>query len=218
MKPTCHPGRPHAARGLCESCYQMAWRRPREQAAELARERARQHYVQSGDMRRDQIAHFWSRVDKSADCWLWTGAKQRGYGTFTIDSKSHVAHRFAYELERGPIPDGLEVCHHCDVRACVRPEHLFVATHAENMQDMAAKGRNPVQRTAEHVAKMIAGLTPERRARGVQHGNARLDPAKIQFIRASRAAGRSQQWIADQIGVNQTAVSRVLLGQTWRHI
>jgi len=80
-------------------------------------------------------------------CIEWTGATNRGangqggYGKMRVGSKIVLAHRLAWELSNGPIPDGLEVCHKCDVRLCCNPEHLFLGTHRENMHDLKAKGR-----------------------------------------------------------------------------
>lgn len=81
---------------------------------------------------------FWEKVDKTETCWLWTGTKttlvaDRGYGLFRVDGRQTTAHRFAYELAKGPIPDGLELDHLCRVRQCVRPSHLEPVTHYVNM-------------------------------------------------------------------------------------
>lgn len=83
---------------------------------------------------------FWSKVDKSGECWLWTGKITRdGYGCFTVHeggkTKFHGAHRIAYILENGSIPDGMDIDHTCFVRACVRPDHLRLATRAQNLQN-----------------------------------------------------------------------------------
>jgi ribosomal protein S14 len=98
-------------------------------------------------------ARFWQKVNRSGpipahrqeigSCWIWCGAKTRlGYGEVKILNASFFAHRVAYELTVGRIPDGLYACHHCDNPGCVRPEHLFLGTQLENMRDCFAKKRN----------------------------------------------------------------------------
>lgn len=95
---------------------------------------------------------LWENVKKlegESACWVWTGAvRYNGYGHIRIRTGISQAvwratHRIAWELTCGPIPEGLEVCHRCDNPLCVRLDHLFLGTHADNMTDCRAKGRHP---------------------------------------------------------------------------
>jgi hypothetical protein len=86
---------------------------------------------------------FWCRVDTSGEHWLWQGpiSKRNGYGYLRFGGKRWQAHRLAYTLAVGPMPDDLLACHTCDIRACCRPDHVFPGTHMDNFRDMVAKGR-----------------------------------------------------------------------------
>lgn len=111
-----------------------------------------------------EMASFWSRVDTSGECWLWTGAKtELGYGLFLDNRRRLRAHRVAYALTYGEFPDELVVCHRCDNPRCVRPNHLFLGTQTDNLADMTAKGRRARGDTSG------AHLHPERLARGDNH-------------------------------------------------
>lgn len=87
---------------------------------------------------------FWRYVDKTDECWTWTGGRiNGGYGCFSVDGETNVAaHRFSYQLHNGEIPAGLVVCHRCDNPPCVRPDHLFLGTQLDNVRDMFSKGRS----------------------------------------------------------------------------
>lgn len=92
----------------------------------------------------DEEFRFWFRVEKTEGCWTWKAARhpRDGYGAFWNDEKRLVrAHRFSYQLHYGPIPDGLWVLHRCDDPPCVRPDHLFLGTAADNNNDRERKGR-----------------------------------------------------------------------------
>lgn len=85
---------------------------------------------------------FWERVDKSGECWVYTGyTNPKGYGVVGLESGNKFAHRVAWELTNGLIPDGLWVLHRCDNPPCVRPEHLWLGDNTDNQRDSVRKGR-----------------------------------------------------------------------------
>lgn len=93
---------------------------------------------------------FWEKVEMIPfhECWEWKAYRNNdNYGTFQIATKKNVkAHRFSYELNNGPVPEGLCVCHTCDNPGCVRPNHLWLGTMKDNSKDMALKGRHGHQK------------------------------------------------------------------------
>jgi hypothetical protein len=158
-------------------------------------------------MRHDLIDRFWSRVDKTGDCWLWTYCKNTcGYGVFGVGTGKHVlAHRAAWTYTNGDIPKGLSVLHKCDNPICVRPAHLFLGTQRDNVRDMWRKGRNA--RMALHAR------------RGIKHYRARLTPEIVAAARERYAGGGiSQSSLATEFGVSQTAISKAIRGANWAHV
>jgi hypothetical protein len=104
--------------------------------------------------------HFDCLIEKTADCWLWSGSKDKdGYGIYHVCRVTKKSHRIAWEIAFGEIPKGLCVLHRCDNPACVRPDHLFLGTHADNVRDKHNKGRQGKGNTSipdETVRKIIA--------------------------------------------------------------
>lgn len=103
------------------------------------------------------VQRFWKYVDTSGECWIWRGSTKGplGHSRFHVNRRRMLAHRFAWELAHGPIPNKLLALHRCDNGACVRPDHLFLGTHADNVRDMHAKGRD--QHSVAPRARLMTG-------------------------------------------------------------
>ncbi|HEX8653528.1 MAG TPA: HNH endonuclease signature motif containing protein [Pyrinomonadaceae bacterium] len=143
---------------------------------------------------------FWSKVELSSEsngCWLWRGRVLRsGYGTAWKDGTYQYAHRIAYELKYGEIPEGMCVCHKCDNPPCCRPDHLFIGSQEENMHDMRRKGRN------SHPLKLTEQAVLEIRRR---YADRKL--VKV-----------TMQQLGDEYGVYKGYISKIIHRQKWRHI
>ena len=147
---------------------------------------------------------FWSKADRLTEgCWSWRASRdQYGYGRFNIDQVIHKAHRVAWEKAYGPIPVGKCVCHRCDNPSCVRPDHLFLASQAENIVDCNAKGRATGGR-------MDGELNPSSKLTVAQV----LDICRDRFERAA-----TLQAIANHYGVTLQAIHLIVSGKKWRSV
>ncbi len=154
----------------------------------------RAHRSKPGPKPKPVAERFWPKVKKGDGCWLWTGGTVgKGYGKF----EQTTAHRIAYELSRGLIPDGLHVLHTCDNPICCHPDHLFLGTNLDNIQDRIDKGRS---------------------CRGEDNHFSKLSEQDVRRVHELRKAGLNQYKIASEVGASQATVSRILRKKIWRHV
>lgn len=163
-----------------------------------------------GRPRMNVLERFESKFipEPMSGCWLWEASTARGYGKFRMSTDPKVsldlAHRVSWQLYRGEIPNGLYVCHKCDVRCCVNPNHLFLGTAADNMQDAVSKGR-------------MKWKTPVREnlLRGEAHPKTTITSSDVVTIRSSDESGPV---LARRFGVCVKTISRIRRREVWRHV
>lgn len=141
---------------------------------------------------------LFSRIkkDEVTGCWNWTGGKTGGgYGAIGVNNRTELAHRVSYEWHFGQIADGLFVCHRCDNRACINPDHMFLGTQEQNMSDKTAK---------------------QRQAKGEGHGCAKLTEGDVLSIRSSH--GVTLKDLGKRYGVSWQHIWQIRSGRAWSHL
>lgn len=169
------------------------------------------------------VERFWRLVDKHGPipshcpelgpCWLWTRKPNcRGYGRFGVGGRVFMAHRVAYVVGTGGIPDGLLILHRCDVRLCCRFSHLFLGDCAANSQDMVLKGRSASGDRAPF------RQYPELVMRGEEHPQAKLSLVAVEEIKRILLLEErpSQEALAERFGVTQSTISNIKRGIVWK--
>ena len=144
---------------------------------------------------------LWPKVNKTEDCWLWTGGVTGdGYGQVHHEGRARTVHRLSYEVFKGTIPKGLLVCHSCDIRNCVNPEHLFLGTLSDNARDKVKKGRNYV-------------------ARGEKSNFSKLKGKQVREIRKKGATGEfTHKQLAEEYSVTRPLIGYIMNRKIWTHL
>lgn len=145
----------------------------------------------------NSLSRFSEKTRRQGDCLMWTGAINKGaggYGWFRLKGRETLAHRASWELHKGEIPKGEQVLHKCDVRLCVNPDHLFLGSNGDNVNDKVMKGRQ---------------------ARGEGHIPNGLSEDVVLAIRS--ASGTTRE-IGARFGVSSSTVSLIKRRKTWRHL
>lgn len=145
---------------------------------------------------------FLSKIIKTDNCWLWNaGIRPNGYGSFWAKTKTVTSHRYSYEIFKGDIPKNMCVCHSCDNRKCVNPDHLWLGTQKENLQDMYLKKRNP---------NII-------RKRGEKSEFAKLNNEKVSIIKMLYKKGKyTYETLGKKFNVGHTTIYRIIKNKTYR--
>lgn len=169
---------------------------------------------------------FWSKVDKSSDCWEWTAHTDGdGYGIFWVDGVNRRAHRISYAVTHGD-PGDLMVCHSCDNPRCVNPAHLFLGDATANNRDRERKGRGAHGNA--HWTRRRPGDVPRGDAwrdkfgerngvRGEDVNTAKLTEDDVREIRRN-VEGLTQPERARRYGVSKQTIQQAVSRRTWRHV
>lgn len=163
-------------------------------------------------MTEKDVFRFNSKINKTTNCWMWIGAKDKNrYGVFKISNpirKMKKAHRISYEIYKGQIPINTLVCHSCDNPACVNPNHLFLGTPKDNSLDMVKKNR---QSKGDKVIY-------KKRQRGDNHSNSKLTEIKVIKIRNNYSNGATMEFLSKKYFVHISTIAKAIHGKQWGHI
>lgn len=153
-------------------------------------------------MKQNNLSILYTKCIKQPNgCWIWTAGKtSRGYGMMNYQNKKQYAHRLSYQYSKGPITNGLHVCHSCDNPSCINPDHLWLGTNYDNILDKMKKGR----------AKTARRL-------GSQNHYAKLDEQQVKEIK-SLLGKISHSKLAKQYNVSKSTINAISAKRNWSHI
>lgn len=142
------------------------------------------------------MIRFFSKIEKTCDCWVWKGHihKNNGYGGFKFEGKCQGAHRVSWIIHNGAIPDRMFILHKCDNKICVNPNHLFIGTQKDNIEDKCKKGRHKY------------GVTTK------------LNKDQVMIIRKKFEQGTSAITLSKEFKINRRTVYKIINMERWREM
>lgn len=169
---------------------------------------------------------FWAKVNKAGpvaehvkgidECWVWTAGRNHGrmgYGVFGLEGTALKAHRIAWALAYGDIPEGIFVLHRCDNPQCVRPTHLFLGTHADNGRDKAEKGRARAPQGDQNYTRNHPEIV-----RGERNPNSKLKESDVVLAKEMLSSGASLKSIAERLKISVCTACEISMGKRWSHV
>lgn len=195
----CHPTEKNIPLGVCQCGCGKKTSLPQQTSKRFGWVRGQPlQFVRGHHLHRSLDERLWAGVTKGEGCWLWKGViGRRSGGRIKFKGRYRSVGQVVWEATYGPVPPGMLICHKCDNPPCMRPDHLFLGTHADNQADMARKGRA---------------------ARGERNARAKLTEASVRAIRKRAFSGESQVSLAMEYGLSTPGICSVIHGKAWKHV
>lgn len=151
------------------------------------------------------VLHERSERIPESGCWIWLGATNgTGYGVIGYRGRQILTHRLSLIANGTSVPDELCVLHRCDVRSCINPNHLFIGTNQDNVDDAVKKGRNYRHPIGKYAGELV--------------NTAKVDKSTVLDIRRRASNGETKSSIAEDVGIAISSVCRIVNRRTWKHI
>ena len=162
-------------------------------------------------------------ITKNGDCWEWNLCQGRGgYGKITINRKTKPTHKVSFEFFKKEFDKELLVCHKCDNRKCINPDHLWQGTQKENIEDCIRKNRKNTKSGWKHSEETKEKFKNRKRntvyVKGIQHGGCKLKEKDVMEIRQLSASGMKQKEISNKFNVHSSTISNIVRGKYWKRL